>query len=375
MKAAQRAQNSPNGLHGLAWQTVGWVGSGLRKVAEALATPLAPADFLGLIDPLRFDADLRGRVESVHHDTTTSTTVVIRPGRGWRTPVPGQYIRIGIEVDGVRLWRAYSLTGPIDAQTVSITVRAIADGLVSNHILTRLRPGDFLYLDQAAGDFTLPMPAPSAVLFLTAGSGITPVMGILRNHPGTPADIVVVHSAPAAQEMLFRDELHALHAAGRIRFVERLTGRGGTETRLRADQIHTVVPDWRARHTWACGPTGLLDDAEEHWAAHGLSERLHTERFRPRITAVGDGGEITFSASQTKVTADAATTILDAGEDAGVLMKSGCRMGICFNCVAPLRDGSVRDLRTGELTTAQPEEPLLVQTCVSAAAGACDIDL
>ena len=63
------------------------------------------------------------------------------------------------------------------------------------------------------------------------------------------------------------------------------------------------------------------------------------------------------------------------GEEAGVLMPSGCRMGICFNCVAPLTAGSVRDLRTGELTTAIPEDPVLIQTCVSAAAGPCHITL
>ena len=72
---------------------------------------------------------------------------------------------------------------------------------------------------------------------------------------------------------------------------------------------------------------------------------------------------------------DGATPILDAGEQAGVLMPSGCRMGICFSCVLPLREGSVRDLRSGDVTTAAPGDGVLIQTCVSAAAGPCDIDL
>lgn len=321
---------------------------------------------------MRFDADLRGRILEMWQETPTSTTVVIKPGRGWRRPRPGQYIRIGLDVDGVRHWRAYSLTGPVDAPTLQITVRAIPDGKVSNHVLNTLLPGQLIHLDQATGDFVLPDPAPPALLFLTAGSGITPVMGILRNHPEL-VDVVVVHSAPSAEEMLFRNELRDLHDAGRIRFVERITGRDATEDRLPPNRIGEVVPDWATRETWACGPTGLLDDAEEHWAAHGIAHQLHTERFRPRINAVGDGGEVTFLESETTVVADAATTILDAGEEAGVLMPSGCRMGICFNCVVPLRDGSVRDLRTGELTTGQPEDPVLVQTCVSAAAGPCQI--
>lgn len=351
------------------------VGQSARKLAEAMATPLLPEDFLGLIDPMRFGADLRGRVVDVRRETPSATSLVIRPGRGWRRPTPGQYIRVGFEVNGVRLWRAYSLTGPVDADTVSITVRAIPDGKVSNHVLNRVRPGQLVYLDQAAGDFVLPDPAPERLLFLTAGSGITPVMGILRNHSRAAADIVVVHSAPTAEEMLFREELRHLGETGRIRFLERITGRDAGEVRLPAHRIGDVVPDWQERHTWACGPTGLLDESDAHWEANGIAERLHTERFRPRVTAVGDGGEIDFSASGTLVTADAATTVLDAGEQAGVLMPSGCRMGICFNCVAPLREGSVRDLRTGELTTAVPEDPVLVQTCVSAAAGPCQIVL
>ena len=67
--------------------------------------------------------------------------------------------------------------------------------------------------------------------------------------------------------------------------------------------------------------------------------------------------------------------ILEQAEEAGVLMPSGCRMGICYSCVLPLREGTVRDLRSGEVTTATAGDGVLVQTCVSAAAGACDIDL
>ena len=84
---------------------------------------------------------------------------------------------------------------------------------------------------------------------------------------------------------------------------------------------------------------------------------------------------MTFTRSGTVVDVDGGTTLLDAGEDAGVLMPSGCRMGICFGCVAGLRSGAVRDLRSGDLTTAVPEDGIRIQTCVSAAAGACEIDL
>ena len=95
----------------------------------------------------------------------------------------------------------------------------------------------------------------------------------------------------------------------------------------------------------------------------------------PTVLTAGEGGTVTFSKSATVLDAPGDQTLLDAGEAAGVLMPSGCRMGICFGCVAPLRQGAVRDLRNGDITTAAPGDGVLIQTCVSAAAGTCDIDL
>ena len=343
------------------------------RAAELITTPLLPDDYLDLISPLRAGADLRGRIETVTPETRDAVTVTIRPGRGWLGHTPGQYIRIGIDVDGVRQWRAYSLTSDRTAADglITITVKAIPDGVVSQHLVRRARPGTLVHLDQATGDFVLPEDRPDRVLFVTAGSGITPVMGMLRNRAHEHSDVVVVHSAPTATDVIFGGELRDLAASGDIRLVERHTD---TEGLLDLAELEALVPDWRRRETWACGPTGLLDAAEEHWGSAGLDHRLHTERFRPVVVSAGDGGEVTFARSEKVVDADGASTILDAAEDAGVLMPSGCRMGICFGCVLPLREGAVRDLRTGELTTAVDGDGVKIQTCVSAAAGPCEID-
>ncbi|MDH6193087.1 ferredoxin-NADP reductase [Streptomyces sp. CZ24] len=339
------------------------------KLLEMVTTPLLPSDYLDLVSPLRAGADLRGRIEAVRPETRDAATVVIRPGRGWRGHTAGQYVRIGVDVDGVRLWRAYSITSPTNRQDgcVTITVKAVLDGKVSNHLVRRAKPGTLIQLDQATGDFVLPQAKPAKVLLLTAGSGITPVMGMLRDTAFD--DAVMIHCAPQPQDVIFRSELHGLAAAGQLRLIEVHTATDGVLDIARLDEL---VPDWAERETWACGPTGLLDAADEHWSRHGVQERLHTERFRPGTVVAGDGGEVTFSATGKTVDADGATPLLDIGEEAGVLMPSGCRMGICFGCVTPLRAGSVRDLRTGEITAAEPG--VLIQTCVSAAAGPCDIE-
>ncbi len=348
------------------------------KVAELVTTPLLPADYLDLVDPLRSGAALRGRIEAVRHETRDAATVVIRPGRDWLPHTPGQYVRIGLDVDGVRLWRAYSITSVLGRPDgcFTITVKAIPDGKVSNHLVHRTRPGTVVQLDQATGEFVLPAQRPAKALFVTAGSGITPVMGILRNQvheamSTSGMDVVVVHSAPTSEDVIFGTELRALAAAGSIRLVERHTA---TQGLLDGAALAELVPDLAERTTWACGPVGLLESLEQHWAEEGIADRLHTERFRPRVLVTGEGGTVTFGRSGRTLDVDGATPILDAAEDAGLLMPSGCRMGICYGCVLPLREGAVRDLRNGEVTTAAPGDGVLVQTCISAAAGACDID-
>lgn len=345
------------------------------KLAELAATPLVPADYLDLLSPLGSTADLRGRIVSIQPETADAATLLIEPGRSWRGHTPGQYIRIGVDVDGVRQWRAYSLTSPAASRdgNIAITVKAIPDGVVSNHLVRRAQPGTIVQLDQACGEFTLGEAAPpNRTLFVTAGSGITPVMGMLRGCGDRLRDVVVLHSAPTEADVIFGAELRQLAADGAITLIERHTNVDGM---VDAPTLASLVPDLALRETWACGPAGLLDALEQHFADAGLQDQLHTERFRASIVVPGDGGQVTFSSSGTTVHADGATPLLDVGEAAGVLMPSGCRMGICFGCVVPLREGAVRDLRSGDLTTATLDDDVRIQTCVSAAAGACQIDL
>src|ERR1035437_6659765 len=193
---------------------------------------------------------------------------------------------------------------------------------------------------------------------------------MLRNALEGMQDVVLHHSAPTAADAIFGAELRALAAQGRIRLIERHTA---TEGMVTVDDVAALVPDWEQRQTWACGPTGLLDAAEEHWGAKGIADQLHTERFRPTVLATGQGGTVAFARSGVTLESDGATPRLDAGENAGVLMPSGCRMGICFGCVVPLREGAVRDLRNGGITTAAPGGGAAIQPCVSAAAGTTDL--
>jgi ferredoxin-NADP reductase len=222
------------------------------------------------------------------------------------------------------------------------------------------------------GNFVLPDPAPPAMLFITAGSGITPVMSMLRTlvRRDQITDVVHLHSAPTAADVMFGAELDQLardQAGYRLRL--RTTRSHG---RLDLSQLDTAVPDWRERQTWACGPEAMLNEAERAWAAAGIGERLHLERFAvSRAAPAGAGGTVTFAKSGKRAEADAATSLMDAGERAGVHMPYGCRMGICQSCVVDLVEGHVRDLRTG----VEHEPGTRVQTCISAASGDCVLEI
>ncbi|MFD7075529.1 ferredoxin reductase [Nocardioides sp. NPDC059952] len=352
------------------------------EVAEKIATPLAPADYLDMFNPLRPGADLRGRVVKVTPETADAATIEIKPGADWNGHTPGQYVRVGVDVNGVRHWRAYSLThGPRKDGLISITVKAVPDGKVSSHLVRRLHPGKIVHLEQAAGDFVLPSDLRGhKFLMVTAGSGVTPVIGMLRNlFPVTDEgvvehqrlDVTVVHVAPSRPDSIFIRNLESLAEAGAIRLVTRYTG---TEGRIDIDTLSELVPDLRERKAYACGPAGLLDSLQAWYDEAGLP--IQTEQFRLATVVTSEGGTVAFTGKTVDAPGD--RPILDAAEEAGVLMPSGCRMGICFGCVLPMKEGAVRDLRNGELTVARPGETgpegVPIQTCISAAAGECVID-
>jgi len=353
---------------GLDWQRV-------RDLSSRLTTPLHADDYLSLLNPLWSARELRGRIERVVPETDDAATLVIRPGWGWSFDhQPGQYVGIGVDVDGRFHWRSYSLSSPPrrDGRDIAITVRAMPEGFLSQH-LVGLPPGTIVRLAAPAGDFVLPSPPPAKMLFLVGGSGITPVMAMLRtlDRRDTMPDVVLVYSSPTPERMIFRAELKEMaERHDGLHLHEQHTDLHGMFSLRLLDE---VCPDWRDRETWACGPTPMLDSAEEHWEDAGLSEHLHVERFTLDLSGDGDaGGSVTFQNSGKKIEADGATTLLEAGEQAGVGMPYGCRMGICHTCTLTMISGRARDLRNGE-EHAEPNEP--IQTCVTVAVGDCVLNI
>jgi ferredoxin-NADP reductase len=348
----------------------------VRRVGSRLTTPLHPDDYLSLVNPLWSARELRGRMERVVPETDDAATVVIRPGWGWRWDHrPGQYVGIGLQVGGKYYWRSYSISTPPhrDGRTLSITVRAMPEGFLSSHLVNGCEPGTIVRLAAPEGDFVLPDPPPARVLFLVGGSGITPVMAMLRtlDRRGTMPDAVLHYSATSPERMIFRDEILALAQRNPgLTLIERHTDTDGI---LDLADLGRIVSDWRDRETWACGPAPMLDAAERHWESAGLGDSLHLERFSLVVAGDGaEGGTVTFQNTGRSVEVDGATTCLEAGESVGVGMPYGCRMGICHTCTLTLVDGTVRDLRNGDEYDQKNDR---IQTCVSVPVGACTLDI
>lgn len=365
----------------------------LGRLAGVLRWPAPAGAFRRLVDPLAPGAGVVAVVESITPESLRASTIVLRPGRGWVSHRAGQWVSLGVDVDGVRHHRCYSITSLPGSDRISITVQSVPGGVVSNHLVTSARPGDVVHLDGPDGDFTLEPAAPAApgarrLLMVTGGSGVTPVLGMLRaldagvETAADLGDVVLVHHAPSEDESLFTDELRAMERRRpglRIHLVATGPGAPPPELELRSTRLDLLCPDWRDREAWVCGPPPLVDAISELWGdgttnPNGTTAALHVERFTPSTQAAGDqvAGTLTFAVADRSIESDGTRTVLDLAEEAGLAPIAGCRMGVCRRCVVPLRSGTVVDLRDGRC---ESEAGSHVQICISAPVGDAEVDL
>jgi len=319
-------------------------------------------------------------------ETRDARTITLRPGRNWRRHRAGQHVRVGVPIEGRRFTRTYSISSSPERRDgcITVTVKVLEGGRMSGHMVRNLEVGSYLPIGLPQGDFLVPEATPVRPLFITAGSGVTPVMSMLRTWEivGNMPDVVHMHYAPHRYDVVFGPELEKLAASQRRYRYEPVLTRDisdspTTSNHFSAAQLEELCPDWEEREVWACGPQSLLAAVEDHFVSAGRGRSVHIERFRAALADVpadAAGGGVTFVTPGTPVgaEADATTPLLRVAEDAGLNPDHGCRMGICHTCDVPLVAGRVRDLRTSEVI----DEPgRAVQICISGAAGDCEIDL
>ena len=337
-------------------------------VARALLLDRNVDFWLGELDRTWSISELRARVVEVIDETHDVKTFVLAPGSGWTTPRAGQFVTIDVEIDGVRLRRCYSLSSAPGDGRVAITVKRVAGGLVSRHLHDHVGPGSVLGLGQPAGDLVLPAIVPPKLAFVSGGSGVTPLMSVVRDlaHRGALGDVVFVHAARSRADVIFGAELEALAARHPgFRLVLRLDDAGAE--RLDDATLRAVVPDFAERETYLCGPGPMMDAIERLWARTPVARTLHTERFAPARPAstTAPGGVVALRLARSGKTVVAAPgTILEQLERAGERPPSGCRMGICGTCRCTVRAGTVEDVVTGVVSSEPDRE---IKLCVSVA--------
>ncbi|WP_164860533.1 ferredoxin reductase [Rhodococcus sp. X156] len=345
---------------------------------ERLATPHSPDRYLEMINPTWSLREVRGVVTSVHRSAPESITLQVQPNSNWRGFQAGQHVVFTLIIAGVRRSRCYSVTSSEHHRDglLEFTVRKGPDGLVSGFLHSDLAPGTVVHITQAQGDFVLPSPRPAQVLLVSGGSGITPVMSMLRTlcDEGYTGRVTFLHYTRRAEDVPYDDELTRLAAEhDNVQLLRVCTqednDRDGITGRFSADQLEQHVPGWRQATSYVCGSARLVEDVRALWAEHDLEHLLKAEQFDPPAAIVPTDGEITGTVSFSKSGKSADNTgrpLLEQAEALGLTPEYGCRMGICFSCTRRKTAGNVQHLHTGEVTT---ESEADIQLCVTVPVG------
>ncbi len=352
------------------------------RVFDAAATPYGVDRYVELVRPTWSSTEVRAKVVSVRRMTRRSVTLTLRPNGNWTGFRAGQYTQLTVEIDGVRHTRCFSMANAATARDglLELTVTAHPDGRVSQHLRRAAERGQTVGLTKAQGFFTLPEIEPAHLLLISGGSGITPVMSMLRTRCalGWTNPVTFLHYALTAADMLYAEELDTLVAtSSNVRLIRVFTdapGTGDLDGFMTEDQLTVAMPDWQQAEAFVCGPAPLMDTARRIFTAADRDDHLHTEVFTlAQFTAEAGSidGTVRFGASEIGVPSNGMPLLAQA-ESAGLTPLHGCRMGICRTCTRRLCSGVVRNAVTGELTSGPDVN---IRICINVPMGDVEIDL
>lgn len=356
-----------------------------RAAARVTVTSPRLDAWVQALDPVLSTRVVRARIVRIVDETHDTKSFVLRPNARWRGRFrPGSFLTVHLPIDGRTVTRSYSISASNPAAgLVTITVKRVPGGLASSWMARHLGPGDVLEIGEAQGHFVLPVAASGDITFLSAGSGITPVMAMLRHLTAQPSAsrIAFLHWARSPEDIIFRSELQALaarHPNVHLGLTVETAGDdwNGQRGRFTAATLDAEIPDWRERPLYLCGPAPFMKCVIETLEGAGFDlSRLFYERFGPDldVSALLPGASLVrFTRSGAEVMLSTRKTLLDAAEARGLAPPSGCRAGVCGTCRCKKLRGVVIDATTGRESGAGEE---MIHPCVSLAKGAVDIDL
>jgi len=349
---------------------------GSRAIAS-VATPHTVDHYLDQVHPMLAVNNVRGRVVEVIHETGTASTVVLRPNRTWKGFKPGQHVQFGVEVEGKRRVRCFSVSSSTQRNDglFSVSVKAHPDGYVSQFLHNELKPKTLVYLSQAEGEFVLPDEVPDNLLLMSGGSGITPMMSMVRSlvDTGHQGDVTFLHYARSRSDEMFSQELDEIESSAPFVKVVRIYTRepvpgAAFEGRFDVEHLKLLGIDLASTPTYVCGPAGLIESVKETYTEVGAQDQLRMEFFKVpsvNLDAADATGTLSFDDSTLEVPNDG-RTILEQAEAAGLKPAYGCRMGVCNTCAIKKKHGAVRHVISGEVQANTDET---IKICVSTPVG------
>lgn len=350
------------------------------RLLNALTFPHGTERYVELIDPLASRSDVRAEITTVERRTPKSVTVTLAPNENWRGARAGQFVGLTVEINGRRETRPYSPAGSEHrlGGLLEFTISTHPEGLVSRYLRDHAHPGMLLHLEQAAGEFVLPSPRPARILLVSGGSGITPVMAMLRTlcDEGYGGEVGFLNYARSPELALYEPELQALAVAHPgVRVARGFTQGDGGQLRGRFQREHldAVISEHRDAATFVCGPPALVDGVRSAWSDDGL-DAPRVETFAPPTVELDPDsavGTVRFGATSSEAP-NSGLPLLEQAEDAGLNPAHGCRMGICNTCSCRKRSGTVRNVLSGETSSSEDE---LIRICVSVPVGDVELEL
>lgn len=291
----------------------------------------------------------------------------------------GQFLTLQLDIDGRPLNRCYTISSPpTRPNRIAITVKRVAGGTASNWVHDNIVPGSKVSALAPLGAFTLSRRPAGKLLFLSAGSGITPLMSMLRTlyDLGSDADVVFLHSARTPSDIVFRSELAAIEMLmPNLRVVHLCEADypserwGGMRGRISSALLQTIVPDFLERTTYNCGPTPymeavrrILGDLDYDMAGYREESFSFDDPATPGAMPPPEGvtydqiaiapppeaeedtattWTVEFAKSGRTVTCRPDQSVLDAALAAGVRLASSCSQGMCGTCKIPKLSGEV----------------------------------
>lgn len=328
------------------------------------------------------------------HDVRTFVLRLHDGARSFRYR-PGQFVTLALDIDGERLHRCYTLSSsPTRPDTLAITVKRVVGGRVSNWLHDHLRPGGLLSLTGPAGQFCFPagpVAAPArGQLYLSAGSGVTPLMSMSRAWAdlGLDADVQFLHAARTPQDVVFADELAVLaRRLPRWRASVICEGRGSTPGysgllgRLSLPLLRAQVPDLLEREVWCCGPAPFMAAVRAMLAEAGFDmSRYHEESFSfeapaaaapipaPVAAPIPDAAVpaprfvITLKRGE-RFECAPDETLLEAARRAGLRWPFSCSSGVCGTCRTRRLSGEVQMSQGGGLRPREVAQGWMLPCC------------